>query len=187
MLDIHAVDHHAAEQQHAVRWHLQVLEALAEVLAVVLDHFQCAAELRGAGRIRVIVGRVRAQGIAQFGVLLQPAQRLVPMLDESVAEHGVVAITDDVFEVGAHGLGGVFGTRVTGLIGAVQPYRTAGNRRGAAKAFGLFHDQHLQPAAGGGGSRSQAACATAQYHQVNAVLCVFKGRHGFRSPAASRP
>ncbi|MNN46639.1 hypothetical protein D3C81_1610260 [compost metagenome] len=105
MLDIHAVDHHAAEQQHAGRWHLQVLEAWAEVLAVVLDHFQRPAKLGGARGIGVIIRGVRSKGVAKLGVLFQPTQCLVAMFDEGVREGWVVAVADHMFEVGAHGLG----------------------------------------------------------------------------------
>ncbi|MNM57261.1 hypothetical protein D3C81_684590 [compost metagenome] len=152
------------------------------MLAVVFDHFQRPAELSGAGCIRVIVGREWAQGITQFGVLLQPAQRLVAMLDEGIAQGGIVAVADDLLEVGAHCLGGVLGAGVTGLVGAVQPHRAARNRRGAAKAFGLFHHQHLQPAAGRGGGSGKTTGTAAQHNQVEAVVCVLQSRHGFRSP-----
>ena len=55
VLYINAIDHHAAEQQHAVRWALQVFEMLAQPAPVVLVDFQCAASLRTAGQVRVIV------------------------------------------------------------------------------------------------------------------------------------
>ncbi|MCY1451542.1 hypothetical protein D9M71_684130 [compost metagenome] len=68
VLDVDAVHHHPAEQQHPRRRHLQVLEALAKMAAVVLDHFQRTAELGGAVLVRVVVRRVRAQGVAQLSV-----------------------------------------------------------------------------------------------------------------------
>ncbi|MNI66886.1 hypothetical protein D3C73_1224790 [compost metagenome] len=87
---------------------------------------------------------MRAQGIAQFGVVLQPAQRLVPARDEGVHQFGVVAGTDDGFQVGPDGLGRILGTGGARLIGAIQPCCSAGDRRGTAKVFGLFHHQDLQ-------------------------------------------
>jgi len=156
----------------------------AELLAVVLDHLQCPAKLGGTRGVRVVVRRMRAQGVAQFGVLLQPAQRLMALLDEGVDQGGVIAVANDLPEVGADGLGGVHRTGGAGLIGTVEPHRPAGNRRGAAKVFGLFHHQHFQPMAGGRGGSGKATGTAAQHDQVKVVLRMFMRRHGFRSPAA---
>ncbi|MNI72472.1 hypothetical protein D3C73_1284170 [compost metagenome] len=71
VLDVDAIDHHAAEQQHAVRGPLEVLEVLTQLAPVVLVDFQGATGLRAAGQIRVIVGRQWPHAVFELAVGLQ--------------------------------------------------------------------------------------------------------------------
>ncbi|MDT4833780.1 hypothetical protein FQZ97_674010 [compost metagenome] len=195
VLDIDAVHHHAAEQQHAFRRPTQVLEAPAQATAVVLHHLQGAATVGGAFFQGVVVRREGAQGVGQFAVLFEKVQRLAAVPDEGLHQRGIEAGANGLAQVGADGFGTVLDTGGSGLVAVEDPGGTAGNGRGASEAGGLLHHQYLEALAGGGGGRGETGGAAAEDDQVVGARRAFGvGRLDgcvhrvlLRRPAASRP
>ncbi len=56
MLNVDAVDHHPAKQQHPRRRRAQVAKRVPQFTAVILDHLQRPTDVDGAGLIRIVIG-----------------------------------------------------------------------------------------------------------------------------------
>lgn len=78
VLDINPVNHHPAKQQHS-RWgRAEVAKMRTQFPSVKLHHLERPPDIDGAGLIRVIIRRERAQAIFHRALFFKKRQRLAP-------------------------------------------------------------------------------------------------------------
>ena len=169
VLDIDAIDHHPAKQQHP-RWRrAEVAKMLTQFSPVKLHHLQRPPDVDGTGFIRVIIRRKRTQAIFHRPLFFQKRQRLASRSDKGFDQIlTIVGLTDDGPQIGFDFLRAAACGHFPRLIAIVDPHRAAGNGGGAAELRGFFQHQHRQPLTAGGHRRGKACGAAADNDDVPA-------------------
>ena len=170
MLNIDAVDHHPAKQQHPRRRRSQVAKRVPQFTAVILHHLQRTTDVDCAGFIRIVIGRERTQAVLYCPLTLEKGQRLPPGADKRFGKiFAVLALADNGSQVGFHRLGATAFALGARLVGIVQPHGAAGDGRGAAELAGFLQHQHRQPFTAGGDRGGKTGRAAADDDHIPAL------------------